>query len=170
METKKEIRFFFLPDFEKEERYLSEQHRQGWKFVENRYGYLFVFEKTIPDDVVYQLDFRPKAIDKEEYLQFFNDYGWEYVGDCNHFSYFRKKRAGEANEVYSDRQSKVDMIGRILKGQFLLAVLVFVGMSFLFYGLKMYGGILGMALVCLPIFLYSLIGLVRLRQKYQEVG
>lgn len=65
MKTKIEIRFFFLPDFEKEALYLAEQHRKGWKFVENRFGMLFIFEKCQPEEVVYQLDFKPSL--QEEY-------------------------------------------------------------------------------------------------------
>lgn len=82
MKTKMEIRFFFLPDFEKEALYLAEQHRKGWKFVENRFGVLFIFEKCQPEEVVYQLDFKPILQEEYDYVQFYEDYGWEYVGNC----------------------------------------------------------------------------------------
>lgn len=68
METKTEIHFFFLPDFEKEEHYLAEQHRQGWKFQKNKFGFFYIFEKCQPEEVIYQLDFKPNGQDKEEYL------------------------------------------------------------------------------------------------------
>ena len=33
METKKAVKFFSVVDWEKEQNYLREMHRQGWKFV-----------------------------------------------------------------------------------------------------------------------------------------
>ncbi|NQI72770.1 DUF2812 domain-containing protein [Streptococcus suis] len=170
METKTEIHFFFLPDFEKEEVYLAEQHRQGWKFVQNYLGFLFVFEKCQPEEVVYQLDFKPRGQDKSEYIQMFADYGWDYIGDCNHFSYFRKSESLGEVELYSDRQSKFEMIDRIITRQFLLASALFVFFILLFYVLKLPAAMIGMAIADLPVLLYCSIGLMRLRQKYKEVG
>lgn len=31
--TKTELRFFSVPQWKKEEKYLREQHRNGWKFI-----------------------------------------------------------------------------------------------------------------------------------------
>lgn len=170
METKTEIQFFFLPDFEKEEIHLAEQHRQGWKFQKNKFGFLYIYEKCRPEEVIYQLDFKTKGQDKEEYLQMFADYDWEYVGDCNHFSYFRKnERLGEV-DLYSDRQSKFEMINRIITRQFLLASSLFVFFILLFYVLKLPAVMVGLAIANLPVLLYCSIGLVRLRQKYKEIG
>ncbi|MCK4050308.1 DUF2812 domain-containing protein [Streptococcus suis] len=170
METKTEIHFFFLPDFEKEEVYLAEHHRQGWKFQKNKFGFFYIFEKCLPEEVIYQLDFKPNGQDKEEYLQMFADYGWEYVGDCNHFSYFRKNESLGEVELYSDRQSKLEMIDRIITRQFLLATSLFVFFILLFYVLKLPAVMIGMAMVDIPVLLYCSIGLMCLRQKYKEVG
>ncbi|BDD41936.1 DUF2812 domain-containing protein [Streptococcus ruminantium] len=170
METKKEICFFFLPDFEKEERYLAEQHLQGWKLIQNKFGLLFIFEKCQPEHVVYRLDFKPKTQDNLEYLQLFKDYGWEYVGRCNHFSCFRKSKVLGEIELYSDRQSKFEMIGKIIGRQFLMALSLLILFTFLFYFLDMPAAIIGMATLAIPVLLYCLVGLLRLRQKYEEVG
>lgn len=170
METKAEIHFFFLPDFEKEEVYLAEQHRQGWKFQKNKFGFFYFFEKCLPEEVSYQLDFKPNGQDKEEYLQMFADYGWDYVGDCNHFSYFRENESLGEVELYSDRQSKFEMIDRIITRQFLLASALFVFFILLFYVLKLPAVMIGMVVADLPVLLYCSIGLMRLRQKYKEVG
>ncbi|MEG3313054.1 DUF2812 domain-containing protein [Streptococcus parasuis] len=170
METKTEIHFFFLPDFEKEEVYLAEQHHQGWKFQKVQFGFFYFFEKCLLEEVSYQLDFKPNGQDKEEYLQMFADYGWEYVGDCNHFSYFRKSETLGEVELYSDRKSKFEMIDRIITRQFLLASVLFAFFILLFYVLKLPAVMIGMAIADLPVLLYCSIGLMRLRQKYKEVG
>lgn len=170
MKTKMEIRFFFLPNFEKEALYLAEQHRKGWKFIENRFGVLFIFEKCQPEEVVYQLDFKPSLQEEYDYVQFYEDYGWEYVGNCNHFSYFRKVKADGELEIYSDRQSKLEMIDRILRRQLLLAG----SMYMLSVILGCYKGkftfVIGLSIIFIPALCYCLIGLLRLRKKYQEAG
>ena len=170
MESKTEMRFFFLPDFEKEEKYLAKQHRQGWKLIQNYLGFLFVFEKCQPEEVVYQLDFKPKGQDKSEYIQMFADYGWDYIGDCNHFSYFRKNQSLGEVEIYSHLQSKLEMIGRIIGGQFLLGLFLLILFTLLFYFLKMPAAIFSMTTITVPVLLYCLVGLLRLRKKYKEVG
>lgn len=170
MKTKTEIRFFFLPDFEKEENYLAEEHRKGWKFQKNRMGFLFVFEKCPPEDKVYQLDVRHRGQDKIGYIQMFADYGWEYVGDCYQFSYFRKSRLMGETEIYSDRRGKLDRIGRLIGGQFVCAISLFSLFTFLFSLLEMPAGVIGIAMVTIPVLMYCLVGLLRLCLKYREVG
>ena len=170
MESKTEMRFFFLPDFEKEEKYLAKQHRQGWKLIQNYLGFLFVFEKCQPEEVVYQLDFKPKGQDKSEYIQMFADYGWDYIGDCNHFSYFRKNPSLGEVEIYSDLQSKLEMIGRIIGRQFMFGVSLLILFTVLFYFLKMPVAVVAMAAITVPILIYCLLGLLHLRRKYKEVG
>ena len=56
MKTKKEIRYFTIFQYEKEQEYLREQHKHGWKFVKvNGFG-MYHFEECQPEDVIYQLD------------------------------------------------------------------------------------------------------------------
>ncbi|HIW84093.1 MAG TPA: DUF2812 domain-containing protein [Candidatus Dorea gallistercoris] len=52
----------------------------------------YYFEKCAPEDVVYQLDYNQEGRrNKEEYVQMFQDRGWEYLQDHVDYSYFRKK-------------------------------------------------------------------------------
>ncbi|CYX87596.1 Protein of uncharacterised function (DUF2812) [Streptococcus suis] len=77
----------------------------------------------------------------------FADYGWDYVGDCNHFAYFRKNESLGEVELYSDRQSKFEMIDRIITRQFLLVSSLFVFFILLFYVLKLPAVMIGMELL-----------------------
>ncbi|HEL2357260.1 TPA: hypothetical protein U0512_000937 [Streptococcus suis] len=61
-------------------------------------------------------------------------------------------------------------IDRIITRQFLLATSLFVFFILLFYVLKLPAVMIGMAMVDIPVLLYCSIGLMRLRQKYKEVG
>lgn len=82
METKKAVKFFSVVDWEKEQNYLREMHRQGWKFVRLTALGVYHFEKCEPEDVIYQLDYNADGLaHKEEYVQLFADCGWEYLQD-----------------------------------------------------------------------------------------
>src|SRR5512133_3384676 len=76
---------------DKEEAWLREQANQGRHLVKIEWG-LYTFEPGAPRDVVYRMDYihttDPKKV--EEYLQFFQDAGWEHVGEILGWHYFRK--------------------------------------------------------------------------------
>lgn len=43
-------------------------------------GLTYTFESCPPEDVIYQLDYNKEGLDhKDEYIQMFQDCGWEYV-------------------------------------------------------------------------------------------
>ena len=86
------FRFMTVTDYEEEEKFLSEQHKEGWKLCKYWLPGIYLFDKCVPEDVVYRLDFeQAEKSEKTEYLQLYNDYGWEYLFDVNGFSYFRKR-------------------------------------------------------------------------------
>ena len=120
METKKERKNFTIWEYEKEQDYLREQHKQGWKFVKISGFLTYYFEKCNPEDVVYQLDYNQEGIaHKDEYVQMFKDCGWEYMMDFMGYSYFRKP-ASEMNgdeEIFCDENSRLEMMNRIFKGR-----------------------------------------------------
>ncbi len=78
--TKTEFKFFTVPEWKKEERYLREQHRCGWEFVSANFICQYHFKRCEPKDVIYQLDFNPESeTNRNEYIQMFSDCGWEYL-------------------------------------------------------------------------------------------
>ncbi|MGT2715221.1 DUF2812 domain-containing protein [Streptococcus respiraculi] len=174
---KKEWKLFFITDFEKEEEYLTDMHRKGWKLKEVRFPCLFIFEKCQPEEVAYCLDFKPRlGEDQDAYYQMYEDYGWENLGTCNNFVYFRKPvTADEEATIYSDRQSKLDMIGQIFKRRFLAVVLI---------GLAVFWRVLYprdvndwslwiwrvLSLAYLFVFFYCGIGFYKLQKRYAERG
>ena len=117
METKKEMKFFTVVDFDREEDYLRRMHQSGWKLSKVK-CMTYYFDKAEPEDVVYKLDYRHDQKEKETYVRLFADYGWEYLQDVNKFSYFRKPSAqfeeGEAEGLFNDRESKLAMVKRIV--------------------------------------------------------
>ena len=125
--TKTEVRFFTITEWEKEQDYLRQQHQKGWKFVRVNFIGLYHFEKCEPEDVIYQLDYNPEGLEhKEEYVQMFRDCGWEYLQDYVGYSYFRKPApASERDaEIFCDDASRLEMMERVLKGRMLPLVAI----------------------------------------------
>ena len=130
MKTKKQFKYFSIFNHEKEQDYLREMHKQGWKFTKVTGLGIYHFEECEPQDTVYQLDYNQEGLShKMEYIQMFNDCGWEYIQDYAGYSYFRKA-AAEMNgdeEIFCDDTSRAAMMGRVFKGRLLPLVLIFTG-------------------------------------------
>ena len=120
METKKQMKYFTIFDYEKEQDYLRQMHQSGWRFVKVSGLGMYHFEKCQPQDVVYQLDYNQEGLaNKEEYVKMFSDCGWEYIQDFVGYSYFRKAVSDEGltEEIFCDEQSRQQMMERVLKGR-----------------------------------------------------
>lgn len=128
MQTKKEFKWFTIFEYEKEQDYLREMHKSGWKFVRVTGLGLYHFEDCAPQDVVYQLDYNEEGLaHKDEYLKMFEDCGWEYLQDYFGYSYFRKavSEAAAAEEIFCDEESKFQMMQRVIKGRMLPLLVIF---------------------------------------------
>lgn len=125
---KKLFRYFNIFEYEKEEKFLREMHKSGWKFIKVKGFGVYHFEKCIPEDVVYQLDYnRDAQKSREEYLQMFADCGWEHLQGYAGYSYFRKPAAEmrEDEGIFCDDESKLMMMERVLKGRMLPLLIIF---------------------------------------------
>ena len=130
MNSKKQFKWFSVMDWQKEEEYLREMHKQGWKLVKVTGIGMYYFEQCQPEDMVYQLDYNQEGIaHKEEYVQVFQDCGWEYLFDFNGYSYFRKpvSQMQEEEQIFCDEQSRMDMIQRVFRGRILPLICLFLG-------------------------------------------
>lgn len=127
-QRKTEFRFFDITEHEKEQEYLRKRHQEGWRFVKVWLPGLFRFEACQPEDVVYQLDYNPDGVAHHaEYVQMFEDCGWEYLQDLMGYSYFRKPvaRMQEKEEIFCDEESRLEMIRRVYKGRMIPLLVIF---------------------------------------------
>lgn len=128
-ETKTMIRFFTIADYEEEEIWLHEQHKNGWKLHKMIPPCLYIFEKCTPEDVIYRLDYKNGA-ENANYFQLFTDYDWEYIGRCVGWLYFRKpasvQNTEQDGELFSDNESKIDLIRHIMKTRMLPLLVIFI--------------------------------------------
>mgnify|MGYP004631992577 CR=1 FL=1 len=100
-----EVRFFTIADYEEEEAWLHDRHSQGWKLVKMTPPCFYVFEKCAPADVTYRLDYKNNT-QTSDYFQVFQDYGWEYVGSCVGWLYFRKPKSQLDSEFCQQRGNR----------------------------------------------------------------
>lgn len=129
--TKKEFKYFTIPQYEQEQDYLNEMHKKGWKLTRISGLGRYHFEECEPADMVYQLDYNLDGIaHKAEYTQLFADCGWEYLFDYVGYSYFRKLRdEGETDtSIFCDDASRLDMMKRVFKGRMTPLLWLFFGM------------------------------------------
>lgn len=127
--SKMELHFFTLTDYEKEEEFLRKKSNEGYRFKKVVAPCFYFFEKAEPEDVIYRLDFNPKSKEeKEDFFQMYCDYGWEYIQDLNCYSYFRRpaKDTSEAEgEIFSDNASRLEMLKSIVWSRFIPILVVF---------------------------------------------
>ena len=127
-ETKKELRWFSIMDYEKEARYLSRMHQKGWKFKRVTMPGIYTFEKCEPEKVIYQLDYNQEGMKNQmEYVKMFEDCGWEYLLEFSGYSYFRKPEAqmSREEEIFCDDESRLDMMNRIFRGRVIPLIVIF---------------------------------------------
>lgn len=178
----KELKYFLLTEYEEEEAYLREKHKQGYKLVHVSLPGVYEFIECTPEDYVYRLDYNPQNnSDKASYIQMFRDYGWEYIQDMNEFSYFRKKANltnEEENHIFCDNESKMDMLKRIIQRRFLPILIVFLCCflpqftSIFHHESPLMYGFMVFFIILLVIYVYLitrvLAGYNRLKKKYED--
>ena len=124
---KKEIRWFSIMEYEKEENYLSKRHLEGWKFKSVTFPGLYTFERCEPEKVIYQLDYNKEEIKHQsEYIRMFEDCGWEYLTEFDGYNYFRKPadKMQQKEEIFCDDISRLDMMNRIFRGRVIPLILM----------------------------------------------
>lgn len=180
-EGKTLFRIFTITDFEKEENFLREQHRKGYKLVKWIFPGFYHFEKCQPQDMIYRLEFNDAGNrDKSEYIQMYADFGWAYLFDVVGWSYFRKaaEETDGNEEIFSDNQSKVEHLQRVFRRRILQIIAIFLccvipqilqiaNGNALTTGQKVFMGFwIVMFVLYIFILLHCLSGYVSLKKKY----
>jgi hypothetical protein len=125
--TLRKFKWFWAWQDEAEEAWLREMSKQGWHLAQIVFPTIYEFEAGESEDFVYRLDYRSHyKMQKEDYLQLFQDSGWEYVQEMAGWHYFRKLALpGEEMEIYTDAESKIEKYQRLLAFLGILALPLF---------------------------------------------
>ena len=120
------VRVFTIADYIEEQQWLEQQHRRGWRLVKVVPPCFFVFEACEPEESVYRIEYHNRRA-AADYIQMYEDYGWEYVCSCMGWNYFCKSACDISDardkEIFSDAEDKLAMVDRIIKTR-LMPVLV----------------------------------------------
>lgn len=105
-------RWFWAWEDGKEERWLEEMARQGWRLVSG--GIVYRFVRDTPAEVRYRLDWRPGTnAALKEYFDLCRDSGWQHVCSFGSWYYFRASDPA-APELYTDRASLAGRYKRLI--------------------------------------------------------
>lgn len=110
MERKSIRKWIWVWDFDKEERWLNAMAQQGW--VLDGLGFCrYEFVRCQPGEYTVRLEMREHD---EGYLSFMADTGAEYVGRMVKWIYFRKKTELGPFDIFSDRESRIAHLDKII--------------------------------------------------------
>lgn len=115
--TLRKTKWFWAWEDHKEEAWLEEMARQGWRLSSVGRPLVYEFSAGEPAEYVYRLDFitATKGEEYQEYLQLFADAGWEHIGVMSGWQYFRKRaQPGEVSEIFTDNDSKIKKYERLI--------------------------------------------------------
>lgn len=115
-QTVTKFKWFWGWNDDKEEAWLEEMAQQGFHLVSANFIANYTFEIGAPKDVVYRLDFYFGDQSKhQEYLQIFDDAGWNKVCEFGGWQYFRTEQIGQKiPEIYTDKNSKIVKYQRLM--------------------------------------------------------
>ena len=109
MERKIVKKWFWVWEFDKEERWLNQMAQEGW--VLDRLGFCrYEFVRCEPGEYIVRLEMRDHD---EAYLGFMAETGAEYVGRMAKWIYFRKKAELGQFDIFSDLDSRMNHLKRI---------------------------------------------------------
>ncbi len=107
-------KWFWAWEFDKEEQWLNQMAAQGKALVSARY-ITYEFEDSAPGEYAVRLEMlenAPDSAEGQQYIEFVESTGAEYVGRVMKWVYFRKKTADGEFELHGDNATRI----RHLKG------------------------------------------------------
>lgn len=167
-------KWFWAWNFDKEEKWLNDMAAKGFALVAVGMG-SYTFEECAPGEYNIRLELLenlPTHTESEQYIKFLEETGVEYLGSIIRWVYFRKKREHGDFDLYSDINSRMMHLNRILV---LLAILGIINLFNGIHNISLYftqritlasliiGGI------CISIGLLLMYGVLKIHNKKQKL-
>lgn len=110
-------KWFWIWDFDKEEKWLNEMAAKGLALV--AVGYCqYEFEDCVPGEYKICMDFLDNhfgKVENDKYIGFLEETGAEHVGSMLRWAYFRKKTEEEDFQLFSDNASRIRYLTQIIR-------------------------------------------------------
>lgn len=108
---------FWAWDFDKEEAWLNKMAGIGLQLTGVSFPFRFEFEDGTPGEYAVRLellDHWPSHPESAQYIRFVEDTGAEHIGSIMRWVYFRKKTDAGGFDLFSDIDSRIRHLNRIL--------------------------------------------------------
>lgn len=109
-------RMFFVWDYDKQIAWLNEMAEKGLNLTKVSFN-KYVFEQGTPKEYSYRMEWLkqwPTHPQSVSYIRFLQEAGVEYVASFKKWAYFRKKTSEGAFDLFSDLDSRISHLGRII--------------------------------------------------------
>jgi hypothetical protein len=161
-------KFFFVWDFDKEEKWLNEMAAKGLALVSTGFC-KYEFEDSLPGEYevcLQLLDKMPSHPESQKYIAFMEETGAEHVGSFTRWVFFRKKASEGDFQLFSDNESKVKYITSILSFVALIVGLnLYIGLYNLFVVFFLHSAFNYIGLLNFAIALVGIPGVIKLWKK-----
>lgn len=148
-------RTFWAWNFDKEEAWLNDMAAKGLSLVSIGFC-CYVFEETTPGKYNIRLELLenlPTHPESQQYINFIEETGAEYLGSLIRWVYFRKQTNHGSFSLYSDYASRIKYLNRVLALIGAISIPpIGIGLINIATGTKP-NFIMGISLLCLGLFL-----------------
>lgn len=118
-------KLFFIWQYEAEEKWLNKMAQNGLRLMSVGFC-TYVFEKCTKGEYQYHLELLEEGVSSNlssDYIKFLEETGIEYIGYYGKWAYFGKKVVDGEFELFSDIDSKVAHLKRVLRLNLIIGVL-----------------------------------------------
>ena len=166
-------KLFWAWSFDKEEKWLNEMSAQGWHLCASSF-LTYMFEEGDPGAYQYRLELLnnlPGHPESKHYIRFLEETGVEMISSWGRWVYFRRKSDSGSFDLFSDADSRITHLNRILTLIGVLTALNLIGSTNLIIRWPNWGGdteyVLAVAFCSLValLFVYGFIRLARARHR-----
>ena len=130
-------KWFWVWEFDREEKWLNDMARRGW-VLDGVWFARYDFMESEPGEYTVRLEMLenpPASSEGQDYIDFVEETDAEYIGNFAKWVYFRKKTADGAFDLFSDIDSRVKHLDRIMKMLVVIALInLGIGISNLSFG------------------------------------
>lgn len=110
-------KWFWVWEFDQEEKWFNDMAKRGW--VLDSVGFAkYTFVQSEPGEYAVRLEMlahTPASAEGQDYIDFIEETGAEYIGNVMQWAYFRKKREAGEFDLFSDIDSRIRHMERIIK-------------------------------------------------------
>jgi len=165
-------KLFWVWEFEKEEKWLNEMAAKGLALVS--VGFCrYDFEDCEPGEYTFKLELlkeKPAHPESRKYIEFLETTGAEHVGSYLSWIYLRKKKELGEFELFSDLQSRINHLGRMIHLMLLIGgINLFAGLYNLILYLLIGKSISLLGLINIALFVFVFLGGMNLWKKREKL-